>query len=72
MASLFLLHNIIDKNILIDLNYVDWLRNLQIRFISEKNSDVLKISDLELISYNEKAKDVHKDIICLFYDKFRY
>ena len=36
-------------------NYVDWLRNLQVRFISEKNSDVLDIPNLEMVSNNEKA-----------------
>ena len=66
MASLFSLY----ETILIDPSYVDWLRNLQIRFVSEKNSDVLDIFDLEMVSNNEKAKDVLKDIICSFYDKF--
>ena len=70
IASLFLLHEIMNKNILIDPNYMDWLRNLQIRFISEKNSDVLDILDLRLISNNEKAKDVSMDIIYLFCGKF--
>ena len=72
MASLFSLHNIIDKNMLTDFNYVDWLRNLQIRFVSKKNSDFLDISDLELVSNNEKAKDIHMDISYSFYDKFRH
>ena len=49
---------------------MDWLRNLQIRFVSEKNSDVLDISDLGMVSNNEKAKDVLKDIICSFCGKF--
>ena len=47
---------------------MDCLRNLQIRFISEKNFDVLDISDLEMVSNNEKAMD----IIYSFHDKFRY
>ena len=51
---------------------MDWLRNLQIRFISEKNSDVLDIPDLEMVSNNEKAKDVHMDISYLFRGKFGY
>ena len=34
---------------------MDWLRNLQIRFISEKNSDILDISDPRLVSNNEKV-----------------
>ena len=68
MASLFSLH----KNMLTDPNYVDWLRNLQIRFISEKNSDVLDIPNLGMVSNNEKAIDIHKDIIYSFCDKFRY
>ena len=70
MASLFSLHNTIDKNMLTDPNYVDWLRNLQVKFVSEKHSDVLDISDLGLVSYNEKAKDIHMNIICSFCDKF--
>ena len=48
---------------LIDQNYVNWLRNLQIRFVSEKNSDVLDILDPRLISNNKKAKDVRMAII---------
>ena len=60
MASLFSLH----ETMLIDPNYVDWLRNLQIRFISEKNSDVLDIPDLGLVNNNEKAKDISLDISC--------
>ena len=72
MASLFLLHNTIDKNMLTNLNYVDWLRNLQVRFISEKNFDILKISNLGLVSYNKKAKDIYKDIIYSFCSKFEY
>ena len=72
MASLFLLHDTIDKNILTDPNYVDGLRNLQVRFISEKNSNVMDISDLGMVSNNEKAKDIHMDISCLFCDKFGY
>ena len=54
---------------MIDPNYVDWLRNLQIRFALEKNLDVLDISDLGSISNNEKVKDVYLDII---YGKFGY
>ena len=72
MASLFLLLNTIDKNMLTDPNYVDWLKNLQIRFTSEKNSDVLDISDLRSISNNEKAKNIHIDISCSSCDKFGY
>ena len=34
---------------------MDWLRNLQIRFISKKNFDVLDISDPRLVSNNEKV-----------------
>ena len=70
MASLFSLHNTIDKNMLIDPNYVDGLRNLQVRFISEKNSNILDIFNLEMVSNNEKAKDIHVDISCLFCGKF--
>ena len=70
MASLFSLHNTIDKNILTDPNYVDGLRNLQARFISEKNSNVLDISDLGMVSNNEKTKDVYMDISYLFCGKF--
>ena len=33
---------------------MDWLRNLQIRFILKKNSNVLDISDPRLVSNNEK------------------
>ena len=72
MSFLFSLHNTIDKNILTDPNYMDWFRNLQIRFISEKNSDVLDIPDLGLVSNNEKAKDVYMDISYLFCGKFRH
>ena len=72
MASLFSLHNTIDKNMLTHPNYVDGLRNLQVRFISEKNSNVLDISDLGMVSNNEKAKDIHMDINYLFYDKFEH
>ena len=72
MAFLFSLYNTIDKNMLNDFNYVDWLRNLQIRFVLEKNSDILNISDLELVSNNEKAKDVPIDIICSFCSKFAH
>ena len=50
---------------------MDWLRNLQIRFILE-NSDVLDILDLEMVSNNEKVKDVLKDIIYLFCNKFSH
>ena len=57
---------------MIDPNYVDWLRDLQIRFVPEKNSNVLDIPDLGSVSKNKKAKDVHLDIIYLFYNKFRY
>ena len=45
---------------------MDWLRNLQIRFVSEKNSDVLDISDLGMVSNNEKAKDVLKILFVHF------
>ena len=48
---------------------MDGLRNLQIKIVSEKNSDVLDISDLRLINTNKKAIDIHKDIIC---HKFEY
>ena len=72
MASLFLLHDTIDKNILTDPNYVDWLRNLQVRFVLEKNSDVLDISDLRMVSNNEKANNVHMNIHYLFGGKFEY
>ena len=65
MASLLSLH----ETMLIDPNYVDWLRNLQIRFVLEKNSDVLNIFDPRSVSNNEKAKDIPMDII---YDKFGY
>ena len=34
---------------------MDWLRNLQIKFISEKNSDILDIFDPSLVSNNEKV-----------------
>ena len=66
MVSLFSLHKIMNKNMLTNPNYVDWLRNLQIRFISKKNFDVLDIPDLGLVSNNEKAKDVCMDIIYSF------
>ena len=72
MAFLFLLYNIINKNILTNLNYVDWLRNLQIKFVPEKNSNILDIFDPRSISNNKKTKDVYLDIIYLFCDKFRY
>ena len=49
---------------------MDWLRNLQIRFVSEKNSDILDISDLGMVSNNEKIKDVYMDISYLFCGKF--
>ena len=51
-------------------NNVDWLRNLQVRFVSKKNSDVLHFSDLEIVSNNEKAIDIHKNIIYSFCGKF--
>ena len=70
MASLFSLSNTMNKNILIDTDDVDWLRNLQDRLISKKNSNVLDISDLEMVSNNEKKKVVHIDIRYLFYSKF--
>ena len=70
MASLFSLPDTIDKTLLTDLNYVNGLRNLQIRFVSEKNFDVRDVFDLEMVSNNEKIKDVHMDISCLFYGKF--
>ena len=62
MASLFLLSNTMNKNILIDTDYVDWLRNLQDRLISEKNSNILDFSNLGMVSNNKKAIDVHEDI----------
>ena len=68
MASLLSLH----ETMLIDPNYVDSLRNLQIKFISEKNSDVLDIFDPRSVNNNEKAKDISLDIIYSFYGKFRY
>ena len=70
MTSLFSLHNTMDKNMLTDPNYVDGLRNLQVRFISEKNSNVLDFFDLGMVSNNEKTKDVHMNISCLFCGKF--
>ena len=48
---------------------MNWLKNLQVRFASEKNSDVLDIPDLGMVGNNKKAIDIHKDII---YDKFGY
>ena len=60
------------ETMLIDPNYVDGLRNLQVRFVLKKIFDVLDFFDLELVNYNEKAKDVHMDISCSFCDKFRY
>ena len=45
----------------------DWLRNLQNRFVSEINSDILDIPDLGSISKNEKTKEVSMKII---YGKF--
>ena len=65
MASLFSLHEIM----LTDPNYMDWLKNLQNRFVSEMNSDILDISDPRLVSNNKKAKEVPMGII---YDKFRH
>ena len=56
MASLFSLH----ETMLTDPNYVGWLRNLQIRFVSEKNLDVLDIPDPGLVSNNKMAKDVYR------------
>ena len=41
-------------------------------FISEKNFDILDISDPRLISNNEKAKDIPMDIIYSFCGKFGY
>ena len=70
MVSLFSLHNTIDKNMLTDPNYVDGLRNLQVRFILKKNSNVLNISNLGMVSNNKKTKDVHMNISYLFCDKF--
>ena len=72
MASLFSLLNIIDKSMLTNPNYVDWLRNLQIRFVSEKNFDILDIPNLRLVSNNEKAKDIPMDIIYSFCGKLGY
>ena len=72
MASLFSLHEIIKKIMLIDPNYVDLLRNLQIKFISEKKSDILDISDLGSVNKNKKTKDIFMDIIYLFYSKVGY
>ena len=68
MASLFSLH----ETMLTDPNYVDWLRNLQIRFTLEKNSDILDIPDLGSVNKNKKAKDIPMDIICSFCGKFRH
>ena len=51
---------------------MDYLRNLQIRFVSEKNSDVLDILYLGMVSNNEKAKDTHMNISYLFCGKFGY
>ena len=65
MASLFSLHEIM----LIDPNYVNWLRNLQNRFVLEMNLDILDISDPRLVSNNKKIKEVPMDIIC---GKFGY
>ena len=67
MASLFSLHEIMNKNMLINPNYVDWLKNLQIRSALKKNSDVLDIPNPGSISNNKKAKKISMDII---YGKF--
>ena len=51
------------------MNYVDWLRNLQIRFVPEKNFDVMDIFDSDLVS-DKKVMDVLTDIT--YCGKLRY
>ena len=76
MATSFSVYDIIDENILTDPNYMDWLRNLRIRFAQEKVSYVLKISDPGSVSdnafQNKKAKDVSTDITYYFCGKLEY
>ena len=45
------------------------MRNLRIKFIQEKVSDVLKNPDLDSISDNKKAKNIPMDITYYFGDK---
>ena len=45
---------------------------MQVRFVDEKNFDVLNILDFGMISNNEKAIDIYKNIIHSFCNKFRH
>ena len=65
MTSLFSLY----ETMLIDSNYMDWLKNLQIGFVPEMNPNVLDISNFRSVSNNKKVKKVFIKIIC---GKFEY
>ena len=61
MASTLTLWDILDANKLIDLNYVDWLRNLRIVLTQEKLSYILDSLNPKLIreDSSEEEKVTH-------------
>ena len=61
MASSLSLYGILDSNILIDLIFVDWLRNLKIMLIQKKISYILDALDPKLV-----RKDATEDEVATY------